>query len=491
MPFYNKRPSDRQGAPRGGGSAPERELKGDGTPFLREISAINMERYIDAVHQYALTHYAIVAPWLRGQIPKVMLEHKLPRDKANLLGRLAKLHILPDGSRSTVNITAAEVRKLMIQEIIDEDKAASGLVHVGDGDSEAELGLSSMVPEGSPRDSKTETPTDKGRSRSKDSKTDLRLSLMVPEGSPRDTSMEIPSDDDMPNPKSVKAALKSAFPTNSAKTRETERSNLGTAAANLLGKMLFSWPIKDIQIKMQASPALMKAFDNTDVIRFLEELRVFSLEGSGNPEINREAAEAYLVSLQMKPKRVLEYIKEFTEAVEHIRVCKSTFTEFKIVDLFFRHIDQKAFPDWYIKFLSEDEQLFRFQKLTFDDAKEHALNYHNKVIRFSELANVGGKELEDQQKVKTINSVRHLKSALSGTGPTSGPITVSQTVLVTLLGNKRKLPDSSKDNFKEVNKTKPNVKAESKEDTEKGQCFAFRDKGTCKFGSSCHFAHTP
>ena len=77
----------------------------------------------------------------------------------------------------------------------------------------------------------------------------------------------------MPTPISVKATLKSMFPSNTAKSRETERSNLGTSAANLLGKMLYASPSKEIQLKMQATPSLMEVFENTDVIMFLEELR--------------------------------------------------------------------------------------------------------------------------------------------------------------------------------------------------------------------------
>ena len=40
-------------------------------PFLREISAQNMERYIEAVHQFTLSsrEHAALAPWIRGRIP--------------------------------------------------------------------------------------------------------------------------------------------------------------------------------------------------------------------------------------------------------------------------------------------------------------------------------------------------------------------------------------------------------------------------------------
>ena len=359
-------------------------------PYLREITAINMERYLEAVHQFALTNYPSVAPWIRGRIPKVMLEHELSRDKARMLGLLAKLHTLDDGSRSLVNLTAGQVRNIMIQRAIDED----------------ELEANENLLEG-----------------------------------------------EEPTTVSPQEALKSMFPSNASKSREIERSNLGTSAANLLGKMLFAWPTKDIQLKMQATSALMEAFDNTDVILFLEELRAFSLAGPGNPEANREAAEKHLTGLEMEPGKVLEYLKDFTEAVEHIKVCKSSFTEFRVVDLFFRHLDQILFPQWYVKFLSDDEQLYRFQELSFEDAKNHALRYHNTVIRVNERTATPKRESQEDpkrhhnnnNKMNPINTVRNLKAAVAGAQGTGGSIMVSQAVLATLIGGKRKGVDGAKD----------------------------------------------
>ena len=81
---YWKKPEDRG---RGGGapkhpdrSANDSVRRGGGaereTPFLSEVTAQTMEKYIAAVHQYTLsskTHDAL-APWIRGRIPEVMLE---------------------------------------------------------------------------------------------------------------------------------------------------------------------------------------------------------------------------------------------------------------------------------------------------------------------------------------------------------------------------------------------------------------------------------
>ena len=85
---------------------------------------MNMERYIEAVHQFTLSsrEHAILAPWIRGRIPMVMLEHELPRNKENLLGLAAKHNILRDGTVSTVTLTAGEVRSKLILKTMDEDR---------------------------------------------------------------------------------------------------------------------------------------------------------------------------------------------------------------------------------------------------------------------------------------------------------------------------------------------------------------------------------
>ena len=77
-----KKPQDRGEAPRGRRAAPERGGGGaDGKdresepslPYLKDISAMNMERYIEAVHQFTLSsrEHARLAPWIRGRIPLV------------------------------------------------------------------------------------------------------------------------------------------------------------------------------------------------------------------------------------------------------------------------------------------------------------------------------------------------------------------------------------------------------------------------------------
>lgn len=480
------------GATRGGGGKPNRVVSEATTPFLNDISAMNMERYLEAVHQYSLTHHALVAPWIRGRIPIVMLEHELPRHQQTLIGRLAKHHTLDDGSTSTVNLLVGQVRNLMLQKSIEENKSARKLAK----DTKTNSGGSSMDA-GSCLSGSQISPS---VSSAKDSRMKVGGSSMDADLNSRGSEANLDAtsivhEEELSREELEEEALSSIFPHNAKKSRETERSNLWKEAATLLGKMLYFWPSKDIQVKMLANTSIVEAFENNDVIRFIDELRIFSLAGSGNPEANREAAEAHLVSLQMKPGKALEYFKGFTEAVEHIRVCKSSFTEFKVVDLFFRHLDQQSFPDWYVKFLTEDEPLFRFQSLRFDDAKDHALKYHNNVIRVSERT-----ATTDQSKKpeKTVRSFNQLKSALAGTGTASTPIAVDPVVLSTLLqtvskassvtkaaNKKRKAEGEGKEEGAPVKK----IKAENNA-AEKKICFNFRDFGSCKFGNECYFAHT-
>jgi len=476
-----------QSAVQGGGGVPNHAARGGQDPFLNEISAIAIERYIDAVHQYSLNNHALTAPWLRGRIPVVMLEHELPRTQEKLLGRTAKHHTLDDGSTSTVNLTAAEVRTIMIDNVVAENVKRRLLTK----DTKSETGVSSMESGSSPSGGKKGT----GVGLAKDSRTEIGGSSMDADRSPGGSEIEPDeSTNESEDEKLKEEALRDLFPHNAKKSREMERSYLWKEAGTLLGKMFYFWPSKDIQTKMQATPSLVEAFENNDVIRFVDELRLFSLTGSGNPESNREEAERHLTSLKMKTGKALEYFKEFTEAVDHVRVCKSSFSDFKIVDLFFRNIDQTSFPGWHVKFLTEDDPMYRFQKLKFEDAKDHALKYHNTVIRVNDRTGTTDQNKKPERTVKTFHQ---LKSALVGTGTTSNPIPVDPVVLSTLLqtvskaaaankaaAKKRRAEGEGKDEAESKKKIKAETDAAGKK-----ICWKFRDTGNCEFGANCYFSH--
>jgi hypothetical protein len=478
---YWKKTQPRDLSSQGGGAPQGRNSREATAPFLNEISAINMERYIEAVHQYSLTHHATIAPWIRGRIPLVMLEHELPRAQENLLGRMAKHHTLDDGSASAVSLTAAEVRTKLIDEVVAENMRRRRSAK----DTKREIGVSSMESESTSSGGRI----DEGVGRAKDSKTKIGGSSMDADRSPGGSEAETDSPSiDNEDRELRDEAVRDLFPHNAKKSREIDRSNIWKEAATLLGKMFYFWPSRDIQTKMHASQSLSDAFEQNDVIRFIEELRVFSLAGSGNPESNREAAEKHLMSLKMRPGKALDYFKDFTEAVEHVKVCKSSFSDFKIVDLFLRNIDQTSFPEWYVKFLSEDEPMFRFQKLKFEDVKEHALRYHNNVIRVNERS--VPQERGTEGKSNVIRSMNRLKSSVAETGTKNAPLTVDPVVLATLIKQAKVGRKRNAEEIKDENKNDPTDKKQKKLEEKKGVCYKFRDTGKCDRGSKCYFAHS-
>ena len=408
-------------------------------PYFNNVTPVDMENYLDRCHLYALTNHPQIAPWIKGKIPHVMLEFPQAREKKNLLGLLAKYHIPKDGSIQETNLTANEVRLNLIADTITEDE-----LEANEGHSEDEEWEYIEVLE--------------------------------------------------------KDAIKSLFPTVDSKARVATRSHLEREAQSLMGKMLFAWPSKDIQTKMTNHAQLMKAYDTVDLIAFVEELRAFSVAGSGNPEANKEDAELRLTNLKMKGNRVLEYVKDFTTAVQDVQLCKSSFTELKIVDLFFRNLCQVLFPQWYTNFLTADHSLYRFKTLPFQDAKEHVINYFNCVIRAtinlnkqeSKPNNKPNNNNNNNNNVDTpqqINTVKGVKALVAGNVPGYTPI--SHTVLATILSGKRQIDQSATGKPDKKTKVKFEEKQPHKDETKKKIhiCFDWRDKGTCKYGDKCYFIH--
>lgn len=476
--FVNK---NRSGAPD--------DARAISNPYLDEVSALHMERYIESVHQFALSsrEHATVASWIRGRIPMVMLEHDLLRTKERLLGLQAKHHILPDGTVSQVSLTAGEVRAKLIKTTVEENLRRRQLTK----DTNKEIGVSSMESESTSSGGKKGA----GVGLAKDSRGNIGGSSMDADQSPGGSEAEPDGPSTVTEDQKLKEeALRDLFPHNAKTSRESERSQLEISASTLLSKMVYVWPSKDIKTKMLSTKSLMESLENTDVIRFIEELKIFALSGTGNSETNREAAEAHLISLKMKSGKALEYFKDFTEAVEHVRVCNSSFNEHKIVDLFFRNLDQTSFPTWYIKFLDRDDVLVKFQKKTFEEAKEQAQIYHDTVIRMSET--VYNKDPGDSRKPITVRSLNQMKSALAIGGTNKRPIPVDPVVLATLLtqatAQNKKRRQNHEDETKKGIKDEPIKKKKKPDETkpeEKNICFQFRDEGKCKFGTSCYFAH--
>ena len=188
-----KRPQDRGG---GGGVPKPQRVAGatqgqdeTETPFLTDVSAQNMERYIEAVHQYTLSshEHAKLAPWIRGSIPLVMLEHELPRTRERLTGLAAKHNIQKDGTVSTQNLTAMEVRMNLIIKTMSQDMDRRAQNKQNSlGDPKGEIGSSSMDAESSSKDKRT-VPSVRSR---KDLSTKTGSSSMDASRSARDPETE-------------------------------------------------------------------------------------------------------------------------------------------------------------------------------------------------------------------------------------------------------------------------------------------------------------
>ena len=501
---------------RGGGGAPNHQdrpreatpERGRGraesqTPFLSEVTAQNMEKYIAAVHQFTLSSKAhdALAPWIRGRIPEVMLEFPLQRSKEKLLGLAAKHNILKDGTISTKNLTAMEVRYELISKTIVEDeyrrieekKQLQNLL----GDPHGEIGSSSMDAESNSKDKQRSPPIGTG----KDSSMKTGSSVMDASRSAKDPATERASKSEEEEPPDYEAyyndALNSIWPHSSKKTRENERGNLQSAVQSLLGLMVYGWPAKEIQLRMLATRPLMSAFEGNDLILFIDELKAFALAGTGNVEANREAAEKHLEQVKMKSGGALDYFKEFTEAVEHIRVCRSSFSELRVVDLFFRHLDQVSFPGWWAKSLTTDDTLHKFRAKPFEEAREHAKRYFDMVIRVVEVR----KEPDNKKQAPRSNTITNIETLSRQLAVNKGgPITIDLPVLATyiqgLTGKKRTREEKAKADKAKTDALKANAdgtknkKAKVEGDkTEKNICFAFRDDGKCKYGAQCYFSH--
>ena len=485
------------------GATPDRPEESK-TPFLSEVTAQTMEKYIDAVHQFTLKSKAhdALAPWIRGRIPEVMLEFPLARSKEKLVGLAAKHNILQNGTVSTKNLSAMEVRDELITKTLieDEKRRVEDKKHLQTllGDPKGEIGSSSMDAESSFKDKRRGPQVGSG----KDSNTKTGSSLMDAGRSARDPATERADkseEDESDYEAYYNDAISSIWPNSSKKTRESERGNLHSAASSLLGLMVYGWPAKEVQLRMLATRSLMAAFESNDIILFIDELKAFALAGTGNVEANTEAAEKHLEQVKMKSGGALDYFKEFTEAVEHIRLCKSSFTELRVVDLFFRHLDQDSFPGWWAKSLTKEDTLHKFRGKPFEEIRDHAKIYFDEVIRVVQVSKGSeNKKPSGNPRGNTITNIQTLTKQLAD--QKGGPITIDLPVLATyirgLSGKKRtreekaKADKKAKDDALKANADGSKKKAKVEGDNnDKKICFKFRDDGKCQYGAQCYFSH--
>ena len=174
------------------------------------------------------------------------------------------------------------------------------------------------------------------------------------------------------------------FPVNTMQTRERTRQTINNSVQALLGKLTHLWPREDISQAMQADEKLSKACEESDLISWHQAFLIFCNKSSGNNELNIKQAENKISRLRMKSDGYLEYVKEFKIAAENLRMCKSTFSEERIVALFFENLDQERFFHWYTNFLTEFHPLFLYKTKSLVEAMALTQRHYDGVIRATE-----------------------------------------------------------------------------------------------------------
>ena len=123
------------------------------------------------------------------------------------------------------------------------------------------------------------------------------------------------------------------YPKAMAKARADKRARLSQAAQALLGKAMFLWPAPDVRDLMSQDVKLMSAFETLDLIAFVNALKEFCFEGTGNVDNNIRVAEDNITKLKMGKTRFTSYVKEFKAAAENLITCGSSFSQERVVTL--------------------------------------------------------------------------------------------------------------------------------------------------------------
>ena len=174
------------------------------------------------------------------------------------------------------------------------------------------------------------------------------------------------------------------YPKATAKARADKRARLNQAAQALLGKAMLLWPAQDVRDLMSQDVKLMSAFETGDLIAFVNALKEFCLEGTGNVDNNIRVAEDYITKLKMSRYRFTAYVKEFKAAAENLTTCGSTFTQERVVTLFIKNLDQSVFINFFVNFLDVRHSLNELKTGTLQNAITVVHEYYTSVIRVVE-----------------------------------------------------------------------------------------------------------
>ena len=306
-----------------------------------------------------------------------------------------------------------------------------------------------------------------------------------------------------------RVAIEYLFPKAMSKSRADNRTRILQSAQALLGKAMLLWPEADVCSLMSTDIKLASAYENVDVIAWVNALKEFCLAGTGNIENNIRIAEESITSLKMEKSKFSEYVKDFRAAADNLSRCGSNFTQERIVSLFFKNLDQEQFTQFYANFLDKNHYLHERKNGNLQEAVAAVYDYFNSVIRVLEdNASLGGNSSHSNHSgLTSINSVKgakHLMNSCKG----NEPVVVSHHVLATLLrGNsadsikrkaesnlqtdikKKSKPENSKNHSKSGGSSSgtPNPKAGASEKS--GICFKWAENQKCSYGDSCRYSH--
>jgi hypothetical protein len=279
------------------------------------------------------------------------------------------------------------------------------------------------------------------------------------------------------------------YPKAMAKARADRRSRLDQQAQALLGKAMLLWPAPDVRDLMSLDIKLTSAVETVDLIAFVNALKEFCLEGSGNVDNNIRVAEDTITNLRMGKNRFTAFIKDFKAAAENLISCGSNFTQERVISLLMKNLDQSVFVNFHINYLDVNHHLNALRLGTLQDAITVVHQYYNSVIRVveddSSTSTIGGGVGSHNHSVVKVGNAKGLKEALS-TSSTSSDYVVSHAVLAAFVRSASKVGEKRK-GTPSLGVGKSDVSGVTL--SKRGKCFYFEKGEDCKFGAKCKFAH--
>jgi hypothetical protein len=291
-------------------------------------------------------------------------------------------------------------------------------------------------------------------------------------------------------------AVASLFPQSTAKARAKNRENIDQALMGLLSKLMYVWPSQEIRLLMASNDRLTEAAEQNDLIKWFVVFQQFCLSGAGNTEVNREKAERRMTNLKMKNGDFLDYTKHFREAADDLKSCESTFSEERIVTLFFQNLDQdpNAFFRWFRRFLDKKDDLYSFRTKPLSESIAIAQEYYDEVIRAASSNSSSHQALRPiLSNASNSNYSRVVSHSNSHSKPDGNKF---GHVLVSAASAKRKPEPSANTRFNKPrvefsainSRNSPVLKSPSGRITNR-ICKMFQTN-SCKYGDNCKFIHS-